>query len=323
MWCRPSGGTTSCAPWSMPSEGTPGAERAGRSGRRGARSRGRDEAEPDRARPEPPTWYRARWIPVLAAALLLLAYTLARPGPALVGAGRPAARCRPAAGPAPDRGEPRAGGRAIPARAAAEFLKEAGPGHRPRHRLLQRGDGRARRGPARRRARGAGAGRQVARPRHPLSRAVQPRVVGLLAAEADTSRAEEFLDEAADRLAKALMLEPSSARAKWNLELATRRKPPPPPAGGGGGGGAAVRRWRRAKPAAARRIEEPGADPEPGGADPQLDGPAGAGDEGGAAAAAADRLGRRGEGLVIALLLAALVSRPSRPRSMPAWTRTG
>ena len=61
-------------------------------------------------------------------------------------------------------------------------------------------------------------------------------MVGLLAAEADTSRAEEFLDEAADRLRQALMLEPSSARAKWNLELATRRKPPPPPSGGGGGG---------------------------------------------------------------------------------------
>jgi hypothetical protein len=31
------------------------------------------------------------------------------------------------------------------------------------------------------------------------------------------------------------MLEPTSARAKWNLELAERRKPPPPAGGGGGG----------------------------------------------------------------------------------------
>jgi hypothetical protein len=37
---------------------------------------------------------------------------------------------------------------------------------------------------------------------------------------------------------QALLLEPSSARAKWNLELADRRRPPPPSGGGGGGGGA-------------------------------------------------------------------------------------
>jgi hypothetical protein len=39
-----------------------------------------------------------------------------------------------------------------------------------------------------------------------------------------------------DRLRQALLLEPSSARAKWNLELADRRRPPPPSGGGGGGG---------------------------------------------------------------------------------------
>jgi hypothetical protein len=45
------------------------------------------------------------------------------------------------------------------------------------------------------------------------------------------------LDDAVDRLRQALLLEPSSARAKWNLELADRRRPPPPSGGGGGGGG--------------------------------------------------------------------------------------
>jgi hypothetical protein len=58
--------------------------------------------------------------------------------------------------------------------------------------------------------------------------------VSLLAAEADSSREQEFLDDAIDRLRQALLLEPGSARAKWNLELAERRKPPPPPGGGGG-----------------------------------------------------------------------------------------
>jgi hypothetical protein len=58
----------------------------------------------------------------------------------------------------------------------------------------------------------------------------------LLAAEADTTRQEEFLEDAVGRLREALQLQPSSQRAKWNLELADRRRPPPPSGGGGGGG---------------------------------------------------------------------------------------
>ena len=68
------------------------------------------------------------WIPGLVAALLLLAYTIARPGPALIGTRRPAP-ARPARAAAQ---RPTAGGRALaagdPTRAAAEFLKEAGAG---------------------------------------------------------------------------------------------------------------------------------------------------------------------------------------------------
>ncbi|HVQ45626.1 MAG TPA: hypothetical protein VMS62_02290, partial [Gemmatimonadales bacterium] len=64
-------------------------------------------------------------------------------------------------------------------------------------------------------------------------------LVNLLASRADTAKTEELLGQAADRLREALRLQPSSARAKWNLELAERRQPPPPPnnSGGGGGGG--------------------------------------------------------------------------------------
>jgi hypothetical protein len=61
-------------------------------------------------------------------------------------------------------------------------------------------------------------------------------VLNLLAAEADTTKSEELLGEASDRLREALRLQPSSARAKWNLELAERRRPPPPSNAGGGGG---------------------------------------------------------------------------------------
>jgi Ca-activated chloride channel family protein len=174
------------------------------------------------------------WIPVLAAALLLLAYTLARPGPALValaglllGAGRAQAQ------------RPTEGSRALAAgnaeRAASEFLKEAARGTARDTAFYNAGSA------------ALDAGRlDVARGAlSEAAKSVDPGiryralynlgVVGLLAAEADTTRAEEFLDEAADRLRQALMLEPSSERAKWNLELATRRKPPPPPSGGGGG----------------------------------------------------------------------------------------
>jgi hypothetical protein len=59
-------------------------------------------------------------------------------------------------------------------------------------------------------------------------------VAGLLAARADSARADTLLAGAAQDLRAALALEPGSERAKWNLELATRRRPPPPPSGGGG-----------------------------------------------------------------------------------------
>jgi tetratricopeptide (TPR) repeat protein len=61
-------------------------------------------------------------------------------------------------------------------------------------------------------------------------------LLGLLEADADTSKRDESLSQAADRLKEALLLQPSSARAKWNLELALRQQPPPPSGGGGGGG---------------------------------------------------------------------------------------
>ena len=175
------------------------------------------------------------WIPVLAAALLLLGYTLARPGPALValaglvlGAGAASAQ------------RPTAGARALaagdPAGAAAAFLEEAGRGTARDTALYNAGTAALEAGRLDV-ARGALA---------EASKSLDPQLryralynlglVSLLAAEADTSREQEFLDDAIDRLRQALLLEPGSDRAKWNLELAERRKPPPPSGGGGGGG---------------------------------------------------------------------------------------
>jgi Ca-activated chloride channel homolog len=175
------------------------------------------------------------WIPVLAAALLLLGYTLVRPGPALLGlAGlllwSPANAQRPT--PAS-----RAMAAGDPARAAAEFLKEAGGGSSRDTAFYNAGTAALE---ARRFDVARGALEQAARSLDPDLRyraLYNLGVVGLLAAEADSTKQEELLGEASERLREALRLQPSSARAKWNLELAERRKPPPPPSGGGGGGG--------------------------------------------------------------------------------------
>ena len=186
------------------------------------------------------------WIPGLVAALLLLGYTIARPGPGARSGS--AGWCCSAA--RADAQRPTAGGRALaagdPTRAAAEFLKEAR--HRPRqgHGVLQRGHRGARR-PAAWTWRGARWPRRRSRS-IPGSATARSTISGWWACSprAPTPRRrDELLDDAADRLRQALLLQPSSARAKWNLELAERRRPPattaaeaagaaatPPPSGG-------------------------------------------------------------------------------------------
>lgn len=172
------------------------------------------------------------WIPALAAALLLVGYTLARPGPALIAlaalvAGRPAAAQRPAPGA-------RAMAAGDPAGAAAEFLKETGG--RARDTAFYNAGTAALE--ARRYEVARGALEQAAKSLDPDLRyraLYNLGVLNLLAAEADSAKAAELLGEASDRLREALRLQPSSARAKWNLELADRRRPPPPSNAGGGG----------------------------------------------------------------------------------------
>jgi Ca-activated chloride channel family protein len=173
------------------------------------------------------------WIPVLAGALLLLGYTLVRPGPALVGlAGlllwSPARAQRPTPGS-------RAMAAGDPARAAAEFLKEAGSGSSRDTAFYNAGTAALE---ARRFEVARGALEQAAKSLDPDLRyraLYNLGVTGLLAAEADSTKREELLGLASERLREALRLQPSSERAKWNLELAERRQPPPPSGGGGGG----------------------------------------------------------------------------------------
>jgi len=175
------------------------------------------------------------WIPGLIAALLLLAYTIARPGPALVGLAGLLLLARPATAQ-----RPTAGARALaagdPTRAAAEFLKEAGAGRAKDTAFYNAGTAALEAGRLEV-ARGA-----LAEAAKSLDPGLRYRALynlglaSLLTALGDTTRRDEMLDDATDRLRQALLLQPSSARAKWNLELAERRRPPTPPQAGGGAG---------------------------------------------------------------------------------------
>jgi Ca-activated chloride channel homolog len=175
------------------------------------------------------------WIPGLIAALLLLAYTIARPGPALVGLAGLLLLARPATAQ-----RPTAGARALaagdPTRAAAEFLKEAGAGHTKDTAFYNAGTAALEAG---RLEVARGALVEAAKSLDPGLRyraLYNLGLASLLTALGDTTRRDEMLDDATDRLRQALLLQPSSARAKWNLELAERRRPPPPPQAGGGAG---------------------------------------------------------------------------------------
>jgi tetratricopeptide (TPR) repeat protein len=126
-----------------------------------------------------------------------------------------------------------------PARAAVEFLKEAGSGSARDTAFYNAGTAALE---ARRYDVARGALDQAAKSLDPDLRyraLYNLGVLNLLEAEADSTRRQELLGQGADRLREALRLQPTSARAKWNLELAERKQPPPPPdkSGGGGGGG--------------------------------------------------------------------------------------
>jgi len=173
------------------------------------------------------------WIPVLAAGLLLLGYTILRPGPALVSLAGLLLLSTTAGAQRPTAGS-RAMAAGDPAGAAAAFLREAQGSARDTA-FYNAGTAAL---DARRFEVARGALTEAAKSLDPDLRyraLYNLGVVSLLEATADTAKRDELLDQAAGRLREALLLQPSSARAKWNLELAERRRPPP--AGGGGGGG--------------------------------------------------------------------------------------
>ena len=174
------------------------------------------------------------WIPALGAALLLLCYTLLRPGPALVSLGGLLLFSGTATAQKPEDGA-RVMAAGDPAGAAAEFLKEA-RGEARDTSFYNAGTAAL---AARRFDVARGALTEAAKSLDPDLRyraLYNLGLAGLLEAQADTTKRADLLTQAAERLREALLLQPASARAKWNLELAQRQQPPPPAGGGGGGG---------------------------------------------------------------------------------------
>lgn len=176
------------------------------------------------------------WIPLLGATLLLLLYTLTRRGTALVAIGGLVLLGARAEAQRPTAGE-RALARGEATRAATAFLEEARTSSARDTAFYNAGTAALRAG---RLDVAKGALAEAAKSLDPGLRyraLYNLGVVALQGARADSAHRDELLGEASDRLREALMLEPASERAKWNLELAERRRPPPPPKSGGGGGG--------------------------------------------------------------------------------------
>ncbi len=178
------------------------------------------------------------WVPLLAAVVILATHTLTRRGAALVGLAGVVLAPGFVSAQIPSRGE-RALASKRPARAAAEFLREARSGNAPDTAFYNAGTAALQ---AEQWAVARGALLEAARSLDPSLRyraLYNLGLLDLLAAERDSSAREGLLEEAQRHLREALLLEPGSARAKWNLELALRRRPPmgggtPPPTGGGG-----------------------------------------------------------------------------------------
>ncbi|HEU4587001.1 MAG TPA: VWA domain-containing protein [Gemmatimonadales bacterium] len=176
------------------------------------------------------------WIPTLAAVVVLLALTLLLPGPALVGLAGLALISSLAQAQRPAPGD-RALAAGDPVAAAKAYLDQARRGAARDTAFFDAGTAAM---AARRYDVARGALAEAAKSPDPALRYRALYNLGtaaLVQAGIDSSKQEELLEEAVTNLKGALLLEPASARAKWNLELALRKKPPSKSSGGGGGGG--------------------------------------------------------------------------------------
>jgi len=181
------------------------------------------------------------WIPVLIGALLLLVHTLTRRHPALVVIAGLSILSRPLEAQRPSPAE-RAIEKGRPAEAAARFLRETVRGSAADTAWYNAGTAAMEAGKLDVARRALGEAAKSPDPDLRYRALYNLGVASLEAARASSTDRDALLDEAQHALRDALLLEPSSQRAKWNLELTVRRKPPssggsapPPPSGGGGG----------------------------------------------------------------------------------------
>lgn len=182
------------------------------------------------------------WIPILGAALLLLGHTLTRRQASLIVLAGLAVLARPAAAQRPSPGE-RALEEGKPDQAAARFLRETGRSasdtawYNAGTAALEAGNLEVAR-------RALGEAAKSPDPDLRYRALYNLGVASLLASRSAGEEKDALLGEAQRALRDALLLQPASERAKWNLELTNRQKPPSsgggntPPQQGGGGGGA-------------------------------------------------------------------------------------
>jgi Ca-activated chloride channel homolog len=182
------------------------------------------------------------WIPALAGVLVLLVFTFATRGAALAALAGATVLAGTVQAQRPAPGD-RALAAGDPLGAAKAWLQQAGHGTARDTAFYNAGTAALEAGNfdvAR------GALTEAAKSADPALRYRALYNLGTAALEqarSDSTRRNALLDEATTNLRGALVLQPSSARAKWNLELALRRRPPEsggggggrPPSGGGGG----------------------------------------------------------------------------------------
>ncbi len=173
------------------------------------------------------------WLPLLFAAIALLGVTLLRRGASLVVILLALSLPTMARAQRPSDGA-RALSSGDPTRAAGAFLQEAKDGGKRDTAFYNAGTAALRAGDFKVARRALLEATKTTDPGLRYRALYNLGVVNLRAALADSSLRDTLVGEAAAHLREALLLEPGSARAKWNLELAERMRPPPPPSGGGG-----------------------------------------------------------------------------------------
>ncbi len=177
------------------------------------------------------------WVPLMIAALVLLGVTLLRRGtvPLVIALAVGLTVARPGHAHAQ---RPSDGARALSSGdatgAAGAFLQEAREGNRRDTAFYNAGTAALRAGDLKVARRALLEATKTTDPGLRYRALYNLGVVNLRAALADSTLRDTLVGEAASHLREALLLEPSSQRAKWNLELAERMRPPPPPSSGGG-----------------------------------------------------------------------------------------